>query len=234
MKIVYVHGMSPMPPARQLKFLLDNALLEQESQDSILAYWSDILHPDQNSLVRGAQEKILEVFLNDVYRYLLDKNAQAKIEGRLRSILDEMNEPFILIGHSLGSVIAWKTLSQYKRKIEVPTFITLGSPLGMDILKDELRKQMKLTNFSKPPQVTRWYNFADPLDIVASDKTVSDEYKGRLIKDELIFNQDTFKPGAYPSHSVTGYLSHPRVRKVVTDSILMNSNPVTAMLYKIG
>lgn len=234
MKIVYVHGISQMPPARQLKFLLDNALLEQESQDSILAYWSDILHKDSRSIARDTQEKLLEVLLNDVYKYLLDKNAQSRIEGRLLKVLDRMDKPFILIAHSLGSVIAWKTLAQYKRKIDIPTFITLGSPLGMDVLKNELKNQMGLNNFFKPPQVTRWFNFADPLDVVASDKTLSDEYKGRLIKDELIFNTDTFKAGVYGSHSFTGYLSHQRVRKVVTDSIIMNSNPVTAMLYKVG
>lgn len=232
MKIVYIHGINQSIGPRKLKFLLDQALLEQESSDSQLCYWGDILHPQESLLPAG--EVLIETFLSDVYKYFRDNEVQRKIDKRLTDTLDGINEPFILVSHSLGTVIAWKVLSTYQRRLEIPTFITLGSPLGMEVLKDELKKSMGIKQFNKPPCVTRWYNFADPLDMVAADKTVSDEYLGRLIKDKLVFNPDTFKPGVYGSHSFTGYLSTNEVRKEVTYSILMNSNPVTEMLYKFG
>ncbi len=233
MKIVYIHGINQSIGPRKLKFLLDQALLEQESTDSQLCYWGDVLHPTKESIL-PAGEVIIETFLSDVYKYFRDKDVQKAVDKRLTDILDDINEPFIIVSHSLGTVIAWKVLSTYHRKIEVPTFITLGSPLGMEVLKDELKKSMGIKKFYKPPCVTRWYNFADPLDVVAADKTISDEYTGRLIKDKLVFNPDTFKLGEYGSHSFTGYLSTNEVRREVTNSILMNSNPITKMLYKFG
>ena len=67
-----------------------------------------------------------------------------------------------MIGHSLGSVVAYEALHHTSH----PTsFITLGSPLGMrTLVYDKLQPQPP----SIPTSVTAWHNFADIDDLVAA------------------------------------------------------------------
>ena len=45
----------------------------------------------------------------------------------------------VVVGHSLGSVVAYSVLRNDRRALKVPAFITVGSPLGVRALRDTFR-----------------------------------------------------------------------------------------------
>ena len=68
-----------------------------------------------------------------------------------------------MIGHSLGSVVAYESAHRLTRPL--PLLVTLGSPLGLrTIVNDRLRPPP-----SFPLQVARWLNVADREDVVAAE-----------------------------------------------------------------
>lgn len=84
------------------------------------------------------------------------------MRDRLRKLLIPEGGPYLLIAHSLGSVISYDVLRELGRTVQIPYYVTLGSPLGIDEVQDHLSKPLRI-----PEQVTVWKNFADLLDPVA-------------------------------------------------------------------
>lgn len=239
MKVIFIHGIFKQLSKPKLLFQFNTALFEEDVPGNEICYYDDILHPPAQSLeklwrdkIEDVEKDILKVCLNDVYAYLLDKSKQAAIEKRLTDILDSSREPVIIVAHSLGSVIAFKVLTQYAGRVEVPLLLTLGSPLGINALERELMKQLGTTKMSKPPGVVKWLNIASILDPVAADATLADEYLGRCIKDKLILNKDTLS--LRTAHSVVGYLESKEARGAVLSAILLNSTSLGKYIYNLG
>jgi hypothetical protein len=98
---------------------------------------------------------------------------------------------------------------------EVPLLVTVGSPLGLEEVQDHLAKPLAV-----PRMVKEWWNFADPLDPVALDKTLGDEFKpGSKIEDEQVVNKNTLQISNFNPHSGTGYLSTEKVRRTVVERV---------------
>jgi pimeloyl-ACP methyl ester carboxylesterase len=70
-------------------------------------------------------------------------------------------EPTIVIGHSLGSVVTYNILRTDPRALAIPLYLTVGSPLGIRAIREELRP------LRFPPHVRTWYNARDTRDTVA-------------------------------------------------------------------
>ena len=115
-------------------------------------------------------------------------------------------------------MIAYNVLRRLtKTNCDVALFITTGSPLGISEVRDILAKWNN-GEFRVPSCVTRWVNVADPLDPVAADKGLANEYtaeEGQSLEDFLVANPDSPR---HP-HSGTGYLRtvpvQQELRKVV-------------------
>ncbi len=96
-------------------------------------------------------------------------------------------------------------------QVEIPLFITIGSPLGLQEVQDALR-QWTGGNLLFPPCVKRWVNIADRLDPVAFDNDISNDFEGKIDNVSRWFlNTDSPR---HP-HSATGYL----VTKDVKDAV---------------
>lgn len=67
----------------------------------------------------------------------------------------------VVVGHSLGSVVAYDVLRNTARQLDVSLFMTVGSPLGVG----PIRRTMKPLRF--PKNVVSWYNAFDERDAVA-------------------------------------------------------------------
>jgi hypothetical protein len=148
---------------------------------------------------------VVRFLLRDANAYFFEGSA-GPIRERVRRVLDDSDTPAILIGHSLGSVVAYDVLSDPPgRPRDVPLFVTVGSPLGIDAVK-ELVHQPPVV----PPGVAAWLNASDPLDVVAADPEIRDDYGGSgQIRDLGVFN-----PAWFP-HDLAGYLSTPEIREAV-------------------
>lgn|GEM_PF-278934 len=99
--------------------------------------------------------------LRQVTSYLTDAEIRQAVQQRVSAQLDADTQ--VLIGHSLGSVVAYEAAHRLTRPL--PLLITLGSPLGLrSVVYDRIVPQPP----GYPPQVHRWVNIADRNDLVAA------------------------------------------------------------------
>ena len=165
-------------------------------------------------LRRLIAQKLTRAFLRDVNDFLFNKERRDAMEQTLIERISAGGGPFVVIAHSQGSMIAYDVLRQLDRaECQVPLFITIGSPLGMQEVQDALR-QWAGDRLPFPPCVDDWVNVADPLDPVAIDKDISNDFEGS-IRNFVGLNPDSPR---HP-HSGTGYLSMPSVRSAVRDAL---------------
>jgi subtilisin family serine protease len=159
--------------------------------------------------------KLTRAFLRDVYDFLYRPERRAIMEQSLFDRLAPGGGPFVVVGHSQGSIIAYDVLRQLDPgRFEVPLFLTIGSPLGLDEVQDVL-KDLGGGRLEVPACVRRWVNVADPRDIVAIDRRLDGEFTGGTVEDIRGNNLDS---PDHP-HSGTGYLRMSEVRMAVRESV---------------
>jgi subtilisin family serine protease len=181
-------------------------------------------------LRRPIAKAFLEKFVRDVAAYFYQPGARRKIQDRLRTEIKKSTEPFVLVSHSLGTIVAFEILSERRlARQDCSLLVTMGSPLGIqevqDVLRDFGHKELIV-----PEGVRGWRNFADRLDPVALDAALSNDFKSRKtnsvivrIIDRRIVNERTASLRQFNPHSSLGYLSHPDVRRVVHQQIGFDS-----------
>jgi hypothetical protein len=124
----------------------------------------------------------------------------------------------------MGSIISFDTLTQIVPDIEIDTFITLGSPLGIPIVMKKILHEQKKEitgniRIQTPENITNaWFNFADIDDDIAMNYNLFDDYsmnsKSVLPEDFLIQNTYEFNGEAHP-HKVYGYLRTPEISEII-------------------
>jgi subtilisin family serine protease len=158
-------------------------------------------------------------FLRDVNDFLFYPDRRDAMEQTLRERLAVGSGPFVVIAHSQGTMIAYNVLRQLqKADCDVALFVTIGSPLGLEEVQDELRHWVGANQLPVPPCVSRWINVADRLDPVALDPGLANDYspKGFIIDHvDIGLNPDSPE---HP-HSGTGYLSTEIVRTAVREIV---------------
>ena len=107
----------------------------------------------------------------DVYAYFFGGFKQG-MRQVVRDALRDLDGPVIVIGHSLGSIIAYDVLrEQGSSSLDVSLFVTVGSPLGVTEVQDLVERPLVA-----PGPVTAWRNASDARDLVAMDHTIRPEY----------------------------------------------------------
>ena len=157
----------------------------------------------------------LEHLVKDTAAYFFKPGMRKKIQQRLRDVLPTDGKPFTLVAHSQGSIVAFEVLASLKPSdnIHVDALITIGSPLGIQEVQDFV---MEKTPLVVPRCVKRWYNFADPLDPVAFDKGLANDFEpDGFVHDDVIMNKALARGEGFDPHSAVGYLAHPSVREAV-------------------
>lgn len=104
--------------------------------------------------------------------YLTNSDLRAQV---LRRILDKLPSSgrIVIVGHSLGSVIAADLLLRLPADVEVVGFVTIGSPLGHSAFNID----KVWDNLSQPPaHLSWWINFWNPMDQVTSGRGLSSRF----------------------------------------------------------
>ena len=169
---------------------------------------------------------VLERELTDLGAYYDDDGFRTTVRKRLRDkLLEHRDRRIMLIGHSMGSIIAYDVLRMLGREepqFRVDHFITIGSPLGLPHVKFKISQENDLVR--TPSIVGRWTNFADRRDIVAVDAKLSDDYEpndqGIKVNDVPVINAyrspANKKPPNSPNyHKSYGYLRTPELSELV-------------------
>ena len=126
---------------------------------------------------RAVTRWLTRLLIQDTAAYFFDPDERSEMQRRLRSLLIPGGGPYVVVAHSQGSIIAYDVLSKLVAadRIEIPLLVTIGSPLGIQEVQDQVAKPLRV-----PTVVAAWRNFADPLDPVALDKRLAGEFKGNL------------------------------------------------------
>ncbi len=136
----------------------------------------------------------LRHFTADVHAYLTRRNITDAVNSIVEAAFGP--GPVIVVSHSMGSIVAYWVLRTKTPPIECPLFVTLGSPLGLGIVKDYLPRPLMT-----PSGVSTWLNGSDERDFVA--------LHSRLDRDQFpaeIENlSDIHNPPDNP-HGIAGYL----------------------------
>ncbi len=169
---------------------------------------------------------------NEISRYFENTHHVAsEIRGLLAQALRPMlekQEDVLLIGHSLGSVIAYDTLWELSReegakgKID---FLTLGSPLGMLYVQRRLLGISGNGVKSYPDQIRRWINLSAEGDVAALNRNLHESFHA-MLEQGLVESIEDHSHGIYNffrsaeglnCHRSYGYLVNPAVGSIIAD-----------------
>jgi pimeloyl-ACP methyl ester carboxylesterase len=149
-----------------------------------------------------------------------------QLKEPLRRLLDEQRR-ILLIGHSMGSVIAydalWELTHLERRPGKVDLFLTLGSPLGMSFVQKRLLGAREQGPRRYPGNIGRWLNVAAQGDLTALDATLRDDFRP-MLELGLIESLDDYSGAIFNYfrnaaglnvHRSYGYLVNPRVGEII-------------------
>jgi hypothetical protein len=133
--------------------------------------------------------------LVQVRRYQREDELAAEARSRVREAI--ASDARLVIGHSLGSVVAYEYLCVEPDQ-NVETFVTLGSPLSLRSVQDGLRTKGAGGLLAHPPGVKRWVNVRDVNDPVTCGGALAPTWS--IVTDEEVDNGNE-------AHAAVRYLS---------------------------
>lgn len=168
----------------------------------------------------------LEATLGDVVAYL--QNADGRSDRIRQLVSDEverawsLGERVLLIGHSLGSVIAYECLWQLGRELgrdeRVDLLMTLGSPLATRFIRKAVKGADRDGAERYPGNIRRWSNISARGELVALHRAIKPFFAPMLglglieaIEDVPDIYNHFRADGGIDVHKSYGYLNHAAV-----------------------
>lgn len=149
--------------------------------------------------------------LGQAHAYIRNQHVHNLVNGKVRPLF-ENDEPTIVVSHSLGTIVSYALLREFarnKRPRQIPLWLTLGSPLGIDAVRKGFTKPRV-----RPANVARWVNGADPEDFVALRPALAAKDYGPDVE-----NISDIENGWENPHNITAYLGDDRIAKAISDAI---------------
>jgi hypothetical protein len=169
---------------------------------------------------------------SDIGRYFDNTdNVASEVRNLLKQTLRPMLEKqdaVLVIGHSLGSVIAYDALWELSRQEGVAgkvDFLTLGSPLGMHYIKRRLLGMNVQGKISYPDIIRHWINLSAEGDIVALNNNFKETFHP-MLELGLVESIEDHRHGIYnlfrsdeglDYHRSYGYMVSPAVGSIIAD-----------------
>jgi lecithin:cholesterol acyltransferase len=193
------------------------------------------------------KDNVIEEYMREVRLYKNDQFIAEQIRQPLEDILTEAwdkKHKVVLISHSMGTFISYDVLWKFSHRSEdkytkyrnniVDYFITMGSPLG----DDKLRDFMLIERWKKAPEeekeedrkrlyplnIKQWHNFSAYGDVVCHDSTLEDDffigmkennvrsYRGGQLRDYVkLYNPFVTAEDKKNPHKSYGYLIQPKL-----------------------
>lgn len=171
------------------------------------------------------KRRLMRSMLRDVHHYLWDvefsprpgSTFRVRQEVRRRTVeaLDRAagtSRPHVLVGHSLGSVIAYDVLANDDRAPMVDGLLTFGCPLGLDEVQDRLKPGWSRWDGypSRSLKPGSWVNVYDRLDpVCGGDPVIANDFRSRGRSSVTDVNEPNW--GTW-RHAVEKYLHGPKLR----------------------
>jgi len=176
------------------------------------------------------KEAIIKRAAMEAYYFLFNKeyvradgqrfDVRAELRRRLIKALAEANEraeKTVLVTHSMGTMVAYDVLRNCAECSQVDTLFTLGSPLGVQEVQDELVAAGRKTVDFPSTALRRWVNVYDPLDpVCGSDPVLSNDFAaaaGRSVEDVKESNWGSWR------HTITHYFAGKTFRTRLAEAV---------------
>lgn len=176
-------------------------------------------------LPEKVKQSIIKRRAMEAYYFLFDKPYTPPNSNKTYQVRSELRERLtkdlkdasvgggkvIIVSHSMGTMIAYDVLRNVADCPHVDTLITLGSPLGITEVQDEL-KALDAEKIDFPSnKLNRWVNIYDPLDpICGLDPRLNNDYlqvNGKSVIDIKESNWGSWR------HNINHYLSGKLLRE---------------------
>lgn len=156
---------------------------------------------------------VAKLFLRQAAMYIGDPALATKIESTVtKQVFAGKQDPAIVIGHSLGSVVSYRMLAgDAFAGRSVPLFVTLGSPLSVDMFRPILPKRGRLPT----PPIARWVNGRNKEDFVTMGKAITKKsigFEGVEDVTDIIDNE-------VDRHDISAYLRSPKIGRAIFDAV---------------
>lgn len=156
-----------------------------------------------------------------------NRKARDAIDKQLADLLyRNRKNKILLIAHSMGSIIAYHVLTEIVPSIPVDTFVTIGSPLGLPVIKSKIVAESTADPpdriYLKTPEniISKWYNLADLRDKIAMDYALNDDYvensRNVRVIDKIVNNNYSYKD-TRNHHKSFGYLRSDEMAGIISD-----------------
>ncbi len=182
-------------------------------------------------LIRLLPDQAVKNTIQETVRYFKNENGIGQqvrelLKAPLRRMLAQ-GERVLIIGHSMGSVIAYDALWELTHVEKIPQrvdlFLTMGSPLGMRFTQARLMGAQEQGPRRYPHNIRRWVNVTAHGDLTALDPVLGDDFKSMLklglIESIIDINRGIFNyfrnDRGLNVHRSYGYLVNPNVGKVI-------------------
>lgn len=147
--------------------------------------------------------------LAEAGRYVASAKLRAAVLARVtESLPTQHGSRIVLVGHSLGSLVAIDLLDQLSESITVDRLVTLGSPAGIPAMHKGSGRLLKTFPYQT---VGSWLNVVSVGDPVCA---------GRGLAGFFPAAHDAFVDLGVGAHGEDSYLRHPVVARTVGESVL--------------
>lgn len=179
------------------------------------------------------KRRLMKALLRDVHHYLFNTEhsprpganykVQDEIRDRLLKALQRDSEanagkgPHVLVSHSMGTVIAYDCLKRLPNCPPIDALMTIGSPLGIDEVQDQLKPEWtRKEGYPSSKVGSGWANVYDRLDPVAFDAGLDSDFMqedNQVVRDQRVTNKGKWR------HSIHKYLSQDRLRRILAQQL---------------
>ncbi|AVX25257.1 PGAP1-like protein [Pseudomonas syringae pv. atrofaciens] len=177
----------------------------------------------RNAIIKkAAMEAYYYLFNKEYVRPTDGKRFHVREELRSRLVRDliemqERAEKIIIVSHSMGTMIAYDVIRNCPDCPSIDTLITLGSPLGIREVQQELLA-VGSENVDFPAATLRsWVNIYDPLDpICGAGPRFAKDYipvDGKVVQDIRESNWGKWR------HTITHYLAGTQLRAKLAEAL---------------
>ena len=153
--------------------------------------------------------------VDDAKRYLASSETRALVHDIVLSSLGGVPDgsEIVVVGHSLGSVVAADVIKKLPRGLTVSVLLTIGSPLGAI---SAFRDNHDLSDFPYD-RVRAWVNVFDPRDVVTGGKGVAPHYP--TARDFPVLLPDKVVAHLIAEHGAEYYCTHPAAAAAITGAL---------------
>lgn len=162
------------------------------------------------------KRRVMKRLLKDVHHYLFNSRysprpgEEYRVKDHIRRLFveqllaDSNNNPddsHVVVSHSMGTVISYDCLKNVADCPRISGYMTVGSPLGISEVHDNLKPGYSIRDGFPSNKVTDgWVNIFDRLDPVAFDARIANDYKQgdvEVIVDERVKNSGRWRHSSW-------------------------------------